>query len=438
MWAFILGILGKREKKDLEVELIQKAKSSRIENNVEQGIKNQTNFSLKKEKKESSLENINEIDFLKSEVTECDNFGLSFKLSNAFVDKFKIDGEQKKNQKKTPKKNIKDNINIIKLFNSNRDKQKDTDFKKNIEKRIKNDVISKSIINFLIPALSLSYLNFSPLDFLVERLSQSEEIKNLKYKKKLKDELEEDKIRIDRSKGLEESLNKQDALLKKSYNEIINFLKKPDNTVVITKYNIGITVFDFKRLIKNLWLNDTIIDYYMSLISDQDKETIVFSVYFYKSLKQNGYKGVRSWGKKKKVNVCRAKYIFIPININNCHWALVVVDKTKEMVIYYDSAQNILDRNQDNPVNRVIDYLKEEYKSLNETMPYFKGYPFYDCPQQNNSYDCGVYACLFARFTLLELKPDFLKIDFVVIRRKIAEEIFCGVLYSNINNFLNL
>ena len=68
--------------------------------------------------------------------------------------------------------------------------------------------------------------------------------------------------------------------------------------------------------------NDTVIDYYFSLLLLNDSSYISFSSYFYTALNTKGIGTVQNWYAKS--NFFDKKKIFIPI-LENSHWILVVV-----------------------------------------------------------------------------------------------------------------
>uniref|UniRef100_A0A915E518 Ubiquitin-like protease family profile domain-containing protein n=1 Tax=Ditylenchus dipsaci TaxID=166011 RepID=A0A915E518_9BILA len=49
-------------------------------------------------------------------------------------------------------------------------------------------------------------------------------------------------------------------------------------------------------------------------------------------------------------------------------------------------------------------------------------------PQQSNSYDCGVFVCLFAESVSREVRPEFEQNQLDQIRRRIVKEILDGVM----------
>jgi len=93
-----------------------------------------------------------------------------------------------------------------------------------------------------------------------------------------------------------------------------------------TKQLNGITIAidDIRRLGPRTWLNDVVVDYYLNLLTTEDKSVYCFISYFYTSVLKNGINGVLNWFRN--VQIFHFKKIFIPI-VQNFHWMLIVVDQ---------------------------------------------------------------------------------------------------------------
>ena len=88
---------------------------------------------------------------------------------------------------------------------------------------------------------------------------------------------------------------------------------------------------------------------------------------------------------------------FFPINIQNYHWALVMVDFENQFIQYFDSCPN------DGKlyVKCIEKYLKDKWSYLNPGVPFSDQYRFHLIPETSNipvqyatgNYS-GVYVCL--------------------------------------------
>jgi len=125
-------------------------------------------------------------------------------------------------------------------------------------------------------------------------------------------------------------------------NEIKLLLKQSPNKTFVERFGCQITVYDLNRLkIKDYhlsessyYLNDEIINYYLALIIKRNKlyknlpKVHFFNSFFYEHLKM-GIDKVKNWERSFE-NFFNLDYLFIPINIANIHWTLVVVNFRKK------------------------------------------------------------------------------------------------------------
>lgn len=88
-------------------------------------------------------------------------------------------------------------------------------------------------------------------------------------------------------------------------------------------------------------------DYYLALVchrankdSPKHKKVHAFSTFFYKNLSSGGHNSVRRWAKRfgiEGAKLGKLDYLIVPINQNNSHWTLAVVNFKKKAFEYYDS-----------------------------------------------------------------------------------------------------
>ena len=125
---------------------------------------------------------------------------------------------------------------------------------------------------------------------------------------------------------------------------------------------ISLTRQSLKTLDPGVWLNDKVINYYLQTwldISDTSmwieikaikKRQGFFNSYFLQQLhdKENidltlrnkyNYRAVKNWGKRHSpwFNIFKLRRLFIPWNIANYHWVLIVVDFEEKKIQYYDA-----------------------------------------------------------------------------------------------------
>jgi hypothetical protein len=197
------------------------------------------------------------------------------------------------------------------------------------------------------------------------------------------------------------------------YKRVSEIMKGRDNDNVLkTMFSIDITRHKFKCLHTSAWLNDEIINFYLQILKQRDTElcqlhsdrkpSYFFSSYFMAKLLEGGcysYKRVKRWAKG--VDMFAQDKIFVPINIQNNHWVLVVVYMQEKKIVYYDSFKSSNTRY----VNVILQWLQDsfrekkngildiqEWKRIYETNQ--NGEQICGQPRQKNGRDCGVFVIM--------------------------------------------
>jgi hypothetical protein len=169
------------------------------------------------------------------------------------------------------------------------------------------------------------------------------------------------------------------------------------------------------RLKPLTWLNDEIIDAYLNLLKDRDrKKTQMFntncmeycrsyfaSSQFYSKLtsyEKNQFNydmDVKRWlhNPRFQLHLNEMDKLFIPINIENIHWVLVVVFVSDRKICYYDSLRGIGGKKY---TTNILKWIAKECEIDNQ--PFNRSEWIIinnaECPQQDNGYDCGVFLLM--------------------------------------------
>lgn len=203
---------------------------------------------------------------------------------------------------------------------------------------------------------------------------------------------------------------------------------------LVSAYRITITAHDTNTLRHGSWLNDNIIDYYLSMVtersvnnSDSLPSSFAFSTHFYSKLQESGYGSVRRWAKRKGVDVTKMDYIFVPINRHNTHWCLAVINNRDLRFEFFDSMNGSGARAIEDLKSFMIQQTMELYPDSNPDELGYDRYELLDrlaCPQQENAYDCGVFVCKMVE-VLSRDKPltVFSQKDMPNIRQRMVYEI---------------
>ena len=143
------------------------------------------------------------------------------------------------------------------------------------------------------------------------------------------------------------------------------------------------------------------------------------NTFFLSKLEKDGYPGVKPW--IKKVDISSYDKIFVPVNLNNIHWCLAVIDMKKNGIYVYDSMGG-----EHNQVLKILlQYLKKEHMEKKGsidigkfTLENVKGIAL-----QANSSDCGIFTLKYAEYLSRNAKITFTQEDIPNMRRLMIYEI---------------
>nr|XP_010932675.1 probable ubiquitin-like-specific protease 2B isoform X2 [Elaeis guineensis] len=203
---------------------------------------------------------------------------------------------------------------------------------------------------------------------------------------------------------------------------------------------VSISKRDIELLQPETFINDTIIDFYIKYLKNNiepnEKHRFhFFNSFFFRKLadmdKDPGsasegraaFLRVRKW--TRKVNIFEKDYIFIPVNFN-LHWSLLVIchpgevatlkdDDIKESskvpcILHMDSIKG----SHSGLKNIIQSYLWEEWKERHpeaseDNSAKFSNlrYVSLELPQQENSFDCGLFVLQYVELFLEEAPSNF-------------------------------
>eukprot|EP00242_Pyramimonas_sp_CCMP2087_P011860 CAMPEP_0198203548 /NCGR_PEP_ID=MMETSP1445-20131203/6855_1 /TAXON_ID=36898 /ORGANISM="Pyramimonas sp., Strain CCMP2087" /LENGTH=309 /DNA_ID=CAMNT_0043874991 /DNA_START=248 /DNA_END=1177 /DNA_ORIENTATION=- len=188
-----------------------------------------------------------------------------------------------------------------------------------------------------------------------------------------------------------------------------------DETEILSAVPSGLQVTrgDLMTLIPDTWINDEVVNLYTHWMQSTGSSRVhIYSSFFWSRLASTpagfDYKGVRRW--TKKLNVFAFDLLIIPINHNNRHWCLAVVDVTNSTIEYYDSMGS---RKTGSKTGRLVvahleRYLECEWEDKRET---FRSEEKAGCrdqrwrsrymtkkriPRQYDGSSCGIFMLAFA------------------------------------------
>ena len=229
--------------------------------------------------------------------------------------------------------------------------------------------------------------------------------------------------------------------------KVNNFLSRTEFTheIIIDKFNINMTQVKLSCLKEGTWLNDEVINFYMCMLQERDDKLFqsnkgkrlsshYFNSYFMDKLYRNGaynFKLVKRWTEKHNINIFEKDKIFIPVNISNTHWAMIVAYMQYNSIHYYDSLKRegvnkflkpaVLRWLKDESAERGIAFDENEWDLIDQES---------NVPLQDNGVDCGVFSILCADFISdnISLSDSYKQHEIALYRRKICAAILRGFL----------
>ncbi|NWI62576.1 SENP2 protease, partial [Todus mexicanus] len=204
------------------------------------------------------------------------------------------------------------------------------------------------------------------------------------------------------------------------------FSKGERDDVMSSAFKLTVTREDIHTLRNLQWLNDEVINFYMTLVMERNKKegypaAHVFSTFFYPKLISGGYPAVRRW--TRGVDLFKQDLVLVPIHLR-VHWALVVIDMRKKTIKYYDS----MGQRGSKICETLFQYLREESREKRNVELAFSEWTLHsmgshEIPQQLNGSDCGVFICKYADYIARDKPITFTQTHMPYFRKKMVWEI---------------
>ncbi|KAK6805496.1 hypothetical protein RDI58_003281 [Solanum bulbocastanum] len=217
---------------------------------------------------------------------------------------------------------------------------------------------------------------------------------------------------------------------------------------------VSISKRDVDLLKPKTFVNDTIIDFYIMYLKNkmnlEEKDRFhFFNSFFFRKLAdldrdpskacegRAAFLRVRRW--TTKVNLFGKDFIFIPVNFS-LHWSLIVICHPGEVVTFREEEMEKSSRvpcilhmdsirgSHKGLKNLIQSYLLEEWKERHKEVgedvaKKFSSLPFVrlELPQQENSYDCGLFLLHYVEL-FLEQAPINFKLSLISASSKFVRE----------------
>lgn len=165
---------------------------------------------------------------------------------------------------------------------------------------------------------------------------------------------------------------------------------------------------------RNLWMNDEIINRIGALLMEEDRVNnpdrpsyflnSQFMFWLTETVRGYDFDGVRTWSNSfPHQNIFeKLKYLIVPVNINNTHWAILIVDFAQRVIRYLDSLGASGSKYMDAMLDYFGDYAREKNLPFDQNDWYCFNLQS-QSPQQENTYDCGVIVMINAYLYIHDL-----------------------------------
>jgi len=203
----------------------------------------------------------------------------------------------------------------------------------------------------------------------------------------------------------------------------------PPSQVIGVIGRAQITQEKISCLSPNRWINDEVINATMMILHRRHtprvlKPSHVFNTFFYYKLRDErgySYDLVRRWTRKLNIfqDFCK---IYIPINVSNFHWFMIVLNMEKKHIMMFDSFSSV----KDDYFKTICRWLRDEGMTRGLSADHYEGWTDAsprDCPLQKNSYDCGIFALAAAEMSMMNLPLLYDQSMMPHLRARIALEI---------------
>ncbi|XP_046651654.1 sentrin-specific protease 1-like isoform X3 [Daphnia pulicaria] len=204
-----------------------------------------------------------------------------------------------------------------------------------------------------------------------------------------------------------------------------------ENEVLCDAFSLTITRRDVKTLSGLNWLNDQVINFYLTLVMERSSsgdwpKAYAFNTFFYPKLMSSGHGGLKRW--TRKVDLFQQDIILIPVHLG-LHWCLATVCPKEQAIRYYDSMGG---RNQDclNGLKRYMEAESMDKKKTSLDTSKWTLECIEDIPQQMNGSDCGMFTCKYAEYLSRKAKITFAQKDMPYFRKRMVYEIITQKLIN--------
>jgi sentrin-specific protease 1 len=184
-----------------------------------------------------------------------------------------------------------------------------------------------------------------------------------------------------------------------------------------------------------MWLDDSVINAYGHLVQQDNPDVMFLSTFVHVRLstilpnQTDNQRLEAAFRDCQSRDILEPRVVFVPINVNNNHGILSVIDNKAATIAVYDSAggshRDVAFRIRDLAVfvsgkfsrQQVVDV--NRYKILSKVP---------SIPRQTNGHDCGMFCLIYADCLARGVRLTFSQADMPAYRRRVLMELLTGVL----------
>lgn len=204
----------------------------------------------------------------------------------------------------------------------------------------------------------------------------------------------------------------------------------PQEEVLAKGFSLTVKRADMMTLSENQWINDTVINFYMSMLVNRSEKgslrVYAFNTFFFTKLCRDGHAGLKRW--TRKIDLFSYHLVLVPIHLNR-HWFLAVVDFRRSQIALYDSFGAAHAKAK--CIDLLREYLEEESLHKRKHGINWDDWKFIvaeDVPLQQNMSDCGMFTCQFAECISRDAPFQFTQQHMPYYRKRVVYEILHSAL----------
>ena len=201
----------------------------------------------------------------------------------------------------------------------------------------------------------------------------------------------------------------------------------PPDELLAELENVPVTRKDAATLRPRRWLNDEVVNYMVELILPHAQRNGVYVTnthFATKLVARYEYAHVRNW-MQQCGDVFALSKLLVPAHVRGNHWIVACVDFKRRTIGVHDSA----DGDHAGVCVALWRWLRDEYLATRR-VPDLGVWRFvqHTTPQQQNGFDCGVFAIQTIKSIACESPLSFSQSDMARLRRVCVYEIVTGQL----------